>query len=350
MIINYNQKYLKYKNKYLKLKNMIGGTLKEVETKGQINSISFNKNGHLAIGTNTNTQIYDNTYTSIKTLKKEKTTCPVNHVSYSDTHLVTSCDANAIVYDFGNNYNEIKVCEGKKKIIRMECAPTDNLILIYYDDGEIILWKPTELDFFGNIKYQKLKYPYENEKINSISWSHQNLNFVTCSTHKIIIWTITNSKINTTNDSILIKGNYKLVAFVPHKYSDSDYVALVYKNSSEIHFHRCSIFFWDDKNPKLILDTEHEIKKKDPPSQFDDEGIVLMVFHPTKKYLATYGTDKKVKIWNFEDSDKLSNFKNIKTSNFESEVSSIAFHDTDIAIGCKDGKVIIWQEFVPKKP
>ncbi len=45
MIINYNQKYLK-------LKNMIGGTLfkqlKEVETKGQINSISFNKNGHLA--------------------------------------------------------------------------------------------------------------------------------------------------------------------------------------------------------------------------------------------------------------------------------------------------------------
>jgi hypothetical protein len=54
MVINYNLKYLKYKTKYFELKKMIGGNplfkpLQEIEIAGQINSLSFNKNGQTLI-------------------------------------------------------------------------------------------------------------------------------------------------------------------------------------------------------------------------------------------------------------------------------------------------------------
>jgi len=361
MLINYNKKYLKYKIKYFELKNMIGGTLfksvKEISI-NPINSISFNPiNGDLAIGTVTDTKIYNNNYELINTLKKEKTNCSVNHVSFNGSHLVTSCGKDAIVWD--NKYKEFKVCKGDSDIIKMECAPFKDkpIIPICYNNSEIITWMPTETNFIMMISNKKLELPsVENREkigiIESISWSNQNPIFVTCSTSRVTLWRVSSSPLNiTTNlESSLISPNkydikYKLVAFVPHKYSsNNDYMALVIKNNSYIHFYRCASDGFLDKKSNFSLDTGYDTIKKPSESSLDEKGITLVVFHPTKKYLATCGTDNNVKIWSFEGDYEPKNFINIITINAMSEVSSIAFHNTDIVIGCKNGKLMIWKE------
>jgi WD40 repeat protein len=379
MVINYNLKYLKYKNKYLKLKNIIGGTLfrelPEVKIEGQINSLSFNnKNGHLAIGTNTNTLIYDN-YKLIKTLKKEredKTNCPVNHVSYSGTHLVTSCGKDAIVYEIGQDYKEINVCKGPKdkncsSIMKMECAPDEKPIIpICYDNQEVTLWLPTETSMLQTVKKElelKGDKPKQIGLINSISW--KGLRFATCSSTRVAIWNIS-LPLNVSTafpGGSLIGKDFKLIAYVPHNYEGGDFIALVYENSSRILFYRCSDQFLDtNKRADFFIDTEHQ-KPKQYATSLDISGITLMVFHPTKKYLATCGTENKVNIWSFEEPEpdlekakpnKFLNkeyFKVIRTIQVEpnSIVTSIAFNNDDIAIGCKDGRLIIWQKLVPKK-
>jgi len=371
MVINYNLKYLKYKNKYLKLKNMIGGTLfkplPEVKIDGQINSLSYNnKNGHLAIGTNNNTLIYDKNYKLINTLKKEKTTCPVKHVSYCGTHLVTSCDKDAIVYEIGKNYEEINVCKGSGSIKTMSCAPAEKPIVpICYANQEVILWLPTETSMMMTVKKQ-LKLQGENPEqigfINSISW--KGLKFVTCSDTRVTIWTVS-SPLNVSTVPIkgsLIGKDFKLIAYVPHNYEGGDFIALVYENSSRILFYRCSDEFLDTNYPKradFFIDTEHQ-KPKQYATSSDISGITLIVFHPTKKYLATCGTENSVIIWSFEEpeSEKAKPYKFLNKDYFKvirtipidanSKITSIAFNDNDIAIGCNNGKLIVWQELVPK--
>jgi len=378
MVINYNLKYLKYKNKYLKLKNMIGGNplfkpLTEVKIEGQINSLSFNnKNGHLAIGTNTNTLIYDN-YKLIKTLKKErkdKTNCPVNHVSYSGTHLVTSCGKDAIVYEIGQDYKEFIVCEGPSdkycsSIMKMECAGASFeklTIPICYDNQEVILWSPTEKSMLMTVKKQlELKGDNPNKigLINSISWKGER--FATCSSSRVAIWNVSKSlNVNThSTTGSLIGKDFKLIAYIPHNYEGGDFMALVYNNYPIIYIYRCFDEFLDKKSP-YVIETDHE-KPKQYAIPSDQSGITLLVFHPTKKYLATCGTENKVNIWSFEEPDsekakphKFFNkdyFKVIRTIQVEvsSIVTSIAFNNNDIAIGCKDGRLIVWQEFVLKK-
>jgi len=370
MVINYNLKYTKYKNKYLKLKKMIGGTLfkqlPEVKIDGQINSLSYNnKNGHLAIGTNNNTLIYDKNYKLINTLKKEKTTCPVNHVSYSGTHLVTSCDKNAIVYEISQNYKEINVCEGPVSIKTMSCAPAEKPIVpICYVNQEVLLWIPTETSMLRTVRKQ-LELKGDNPKqigfINSISW--KDLRFVTCSDSRVAIWTVSlpNNVSTVPISGSLIGKDFKLIAYVPHNYDSGDFIALVYENSSRILFYRCSDEFLDtNKRADFFIDTEHQ-KPKQYATSSDISGITLIVFHPTKKYLATCGTENKVNIWSFEepDSEKEKQYKFLSKDLFKvirtipidanSKITSIAFNDKDIAIGCNDGKLIIWQELVVSK-
>jgi WD40 repeat protein len=305
--------------------------------------------------------------------KKDKTTCPVNHVSYSGTHLVTSCDKNAIVYEIGQNYKEFKVCEGPDSILKMECAPADiPIIPICYNNHEVKLWVPTETSLLKTKKIDLELLNGDNKKqiglINSISWSNQNQSFVTCSSSRVTLWkvllkgpNVSNvSTVSTYKDSTLINRNdeFKLVAFVPHKYSLGDYMALVPKNSSIIYFYRCSSDEFLDmstptKRADFIVDTKHEISKE----RYIEKGITLLVFHPTKKLLVTCDKDNNVKIWSFEnpaDKKTLSDFnqdyfKEIRTIKVDSEVSSIAFNNNDLAIGCKNGKLIVWQELNPKK-
>ena len=139
-------------------------------------------------------------------------------------------------------------------------------------------------------------------------------------------------------------------------------MALVINNNSNIIFYKCSDEFLTDdkKTPEFLIRTDHPIPKQYATS-FDKSGITLLVFHPTKKYLATCGTENKVNIWSFEEPDsekakqlKFLNkdyFKVIKTIQVDTSsiVTSIAFNNNDIAIGCNDGKLIVWQEFVLKK-
>ena len=384
MVINYNLKYLKYKTKYFELKNMIGGNplfkpLTEVKIEGQINSLSFNNiNGHLAIGTNTNTLIY-NDYKLIKTLKKEKkdkTNCPVNHVSYSGTHLVTSCGKDAIVYEIGQDYKEIIVCDGPSdkycsSIMKMECAGASFeklTIPICYNNQEVILWSPKVT--FGIVNLLDITNKVQlkihgNEKIdliNSMSWKGER--FATCSSSRVAIWNDSKSlNVNThPTTGSLIGKDFKLIAYIPHNYEGGDFMALVINNNSNIIFYKCSDEFLTDnrKTPEFLIRTDHPIPKQYATS-FDKSGITLLVFHPTKKYLATCGTENKVNIWSFEEPDsekakqlKFLNkdyFKVIKTIQVDTSsiVTSIAFNNDDIAIGCNDGKLIVWQEFVLKK-